>query len=243
VIALGALVWYRIVVPVRSARRHQMRVLAVHGEAPGVVSVYIGGRRLRELAALPGQFFRWRFAGMALAANPYSLSAAPRADWLRITVRAAGSHSAALRRLVPGTPVYAEGPYGAITPHVFAAGRPVVFIAGGVGIAQIRALCDAIGPRTDTTVLYRAHDESDLILVDELRQLAAARGIKLYFATGPRTAVPTVFTARGLRGAAPHIAQATVVVCGPPAMTDAAVAAARAAGTPRRHIHAESFSW
>jgi predicted ferric reductase len=241
-LALVALVWYRVVVPLRRARRHQLHVLGVRDEAPGVVSVYIGGRHLDQLAAAPGQFFRWRFAGRGLAANPYSLSAAPNNEWLRITVRALGGHSAALRTLVPGTRVYAEGPYGAITPHVLRS-RHILLIAGGVGVAQIRALAEAIPPGCDATVLYRAHDSADLILVDELRELARDRGIKLLVAVGPRESVPAAFTPRGLLDAAPAVARSTVVVCGPPSMTQVAVAAARGAGTPKRNIYAESFSW
>jgi ferredoxin-NADP reductase len=99
------------------------------------VSVYIRGKRLDELRAEPGQFFRWRFLtrDLAWAANPYSLSAPVRPDLIRITVKNSGRHSSALRRLRPGTRVIAEGPYGALT-----AGRrrrrKVLLLAGGVGI-------------------------------------------------------------------------------------------------------------
>ena len=113
----AAIVWYRLALPVRQAVRHRMRVAAVYPEAPGVVSIVISGRRLAELRAESGQFFRWRFLTRDLwwAANPYSLSAAPRADLLRITVKNFGEHSAALTRLRPGTRVLTEGPYGALT--------------------------------------------------------------------------------------------------------------------------------
>src|SRR5205085_8944043 len=85
-----ALVWYRFITPVRQAFRHRMRVLAVQPEGPDVVSVVIGGRGLDELGAEPGQFFRFRFIARGLwwTSSPYSLSAAPRPDRLRITVKA-----------------------------------------------------------------------------------------------------------------------------------------------------------
>ncbi|MFI5086599.1 MAG: ferric reductase-like transmembrane domain-containing protein, partial [Actinomycetales bacterium] len=61
-LAVGALLlWYRLLVPVRRAFRHRMRVSRVYPEAPGVVSVLITGRHLEELGVEPGQFFRWRF--------------------------------------------------------------------------------------------------------------------------------------------------------------------------------------
>ena len=85
------------------------------------------GRGLDGCGAEPGQFFRWRFLTRELwwAANPYSLSAAPHRGVLRITVKAAGDHSAALARLRPGTRVLAEGPYGAFTATPPAAARKV----------------------------------------------------------------------------------------------------------------------
>lgn len=106
--------WYRIVAPIRLNLKHRMRVEAVVEETPGIVSVLISGRKLHRMGAEAGQFFRWRFLapGMRLSSHPYSLSAAPRPTMLRITVKAIGDHSSALRDLRPGTRVWAEAPTG-----------------------------------------------------------------------------------------------------------------------------------
>src|SRR4051812_49147494 len=40
----AAILWYRFVVPVLQASRHQLRVANVYGEAPGVVSIVVTGR-------------------------------------------------------------------------------------------------------------------------------------------------------------------------------------------------------
>src|SRR3954452_17857914 len=50
-VVAAAIIWYRFVTPVRQAMRHQMRVLAVQQESPGVVSVVVSGRHLDELRA------------------------------------------------------------------------------------------------------------------------------------------------------------------------------------------------
>src|SRR3954471_14416002 len=47
----AAILWSRFVVPVRQALRHRMRVVAVHREAPGAVSIIVGGRFLDALHA------------------------------------------------------------------------------------------------------------------------------------------------------------------------------------------------
>lgn len=87
---VGALLlWYRFFTPVRLNLVHRMRVESVVPEAPRVVSVRIRGRRLHRMGAEAGHFFRWRFLtkGLYWTANPYSLSAPPRPDLLRITPR------------------------------------------------------------------------------------------------------------------------------------------------------------
>lgn len=125
------LLQYRFLVPVRRALRHRLRVTEVRPEAPGVVSVYPTGHRLDELAVAPGQFFRWRFLapGMWWAANPYSLSAPARPDRLRITVKAAGTHSEALAA-------------------AHSTGRDSLLIGGGVGIAPLRGLFETLPVET-----------------------------------------------------------------------------------------------
>ncbi len=108
---------YRLLAPVQQAFRHRLRVDQVIPEADGVVSVVIRGRYLHELEAESGQFFRWRFlaARTWMSAHPFSLSAPPQDDSLQITVKALGEGSRRLQALRPGTPILAEGPYGAMT--------------------------------------------------------------------------------------------------------------------------------
>ena len=59
--SLGAILWWRVIVPVRFNMRHRLRVHKVKHEAPGVVSIHLAGRDLDRIGADPGQFFLWRF--------------------------------------------------------------------------------------------------------------------------------------------------------------------------------------
>jgi predicted ferric reductase len=114
---LAAVLVFRIGLPVWRSYRHDLRVTGVVEEAPGIVSVHIGGRRLDRLPARAGQFFLWRFMDGPgwTRAHPWSLSAAPRTDKLRITVKNVGDGSARVGTLRPGTRVLVEGPFGALT--------------------------------------------------------------------------------------------------------------------------------
>ena len=108
----GLLLWYRVITPVRSAARHRFTVQSVRPEAPGIVSVLISGRDFDHLRAEPGQFFRWRFLTRELwwQSHPYSLSAMPQPDLMRITVKARGDHSGSLANLQAGHPDHRRGP-------------------------------------------------------------------------------------------------------------------------------------
>ncbi|MYV57932.1 ferric reductase [Streptomyces sp. SID3212] len=237
------LLWYRVLAPIRLNRRHRMRVEKTVYESPGVVSVLITGRRLHRLGAQPGQFFRWRFLtdGLRWSSNPYSLSAPPRPDLLRITVKANGEHSEAVAGLRPGTRVWAEGPYGAMT----AARRSqekVLMIAGGAGITPMRALFETLpGEPGDLTLLYRASKTEDLALWGELRRIASARGARLLYAVNGPDGVRPEITPQRLRELLPDIDDHDVYVCGPTGLARQSYEALRAAGVPARRIHHESF--
>jgi predicted ferric reductase len=245
----AAIAWYRFVTPARQALRHRLRVVAVAPEAPGVVSVVIAGRYLTELGAESGQFFRWRFLARGLwwTSSPYSLSAPPGPDRLRITVKALGDHSAALAALRPGTRVLAEGPYGALTAAVRRQ-RKVILIAGGVGITPLRALFESLPARPgDLTLIYRVSSSRDVVFRGELEELAKERQARLWFVSGRRDGASGLgrdpLTAAALTSRVPGLARCDVYLCGPPGMTAAVIGELRAAGVPKRHIHHESFEF
>ncbi|GAQ64446.1 flavohemoprotein [Streptomyces scabiei] len=236
-------VWYRIISPVKLNLKHRLRVEAVIEESPGIVSVLMSGRKLHRMGAEAGQFFRWRFLapGMRFSSHPYSLSAAPRPNMLRITVKAIGDHSSALRELEPGVRVWAEGPYGALTAGKRSRGK-VLLVAGGVGITPMRALFETLpGAAGDLTLLYRANSTQDLALWDELAQIAEERGARLMYAVNSPEGERPDISPDSLRRKIPDIETHDVFLCGPPGFAQGVYEALRGAGVPTRRIHHESF--
>jgi predicted ferric reductase len=238
-------IWYRVLTPVRLNLRHRMKVVVTVEEAPGIVSVLIGGRKLHRLGAEAGQFFRWRFLtpGLRWSANPYSLSAPPRPGLMRITVKAVGGHSAALASLKPGTRVWAEGPYGALTAARRTRGK-VLLLAAGAGITPMRALFETLPAAPgDLTLLYRAKSTDDLALWGELKGIAKDRGARLMYAVNAPDGSRPEFTAEGLKARLPDLDRHDVFLCGPPGLTTEWFHTLREAGVPERRIHHESFEF
>jgi predicted ferric reductase len=246
IVVAALLVWYRLLVPVYGAVRYPMHVAGVTRENADTVSVYVSGPSISRLRAESGQFFRWRFLTRQLwwAANPYSLSAAPRPDMLRITVKMGGEHSRALLNVPTGTRVFAEGPYGGMTQDRRRR-RKVVLIAGGVGITPLRALFESLPGRPgDVTLLYRARTAEDLVLRSEIEAIASRRGSRVHYLMGPsRPDHHDHLSAQRLSRLIPDLRQQDVYLCGPEAMMAATRKSLISAGVPRRHIHHESFSF
>jgi ferredoxin-NADP reductase/DMSO/TMAO reductase YedYZ heme-binding membrane subunit len=240
------IVWYRILTPLRNTARHRFTVQRVRPEAPGIVSVFITGRDFDRLRAEPGQFFRWRFLTRELwwQSHPYSLSAMPQPDLMRITVKARGEHSGSLANLQPGTRVMAEGPYGAFTPAL--SGRRVLLIAGGVGITPIRAMFAALPKRMSDgiSLVYRASHPRDVVFSRELDAIAADRNAALHYVIGSREGLGyDPLAPVYLQRMVPGLHRYEAYVCGPSGMTETAVESLRALGVPRRRIHCESFDF
>ena len=238
-VALGSVFVGRLVLPLWRNWRHQLRVSAVVHESDNVVSIHMTGRDLDRMPARAGQFFLWRFLTRDRwwQANPFSLSAAPDGKQLRLTAKAAGEGSAALRHVKVGTRVFAEGPYGAFTT-LHRTKPESLLIAGGVGVTPIRALLEDL--HGHAAVIYRVATDQDAVLYDELRDLALAKGAELHLVTGP--SVPDRLAPAELARLVPDIADRDVFLCGPPPMMNAVLGSLRELNVPKPQIHFERFS-
>jgi ferredoxin-NADP reductase len=244
VLVLGSLAWGRVIGPVRLNVRHGFRVADVVAEGPDTFSVYISGRRLERLQVRAGQFFRWRFLaqGHWWQAHPFSLSAAPNEEWLRLTIKVVGDHTERLRRLRPGVRVFAEGPSGTFTADRRARHRALL-IAGGSGIAPIRALLEDL-PR-GTIVIYRASSAQDILFREELDWLADERDARVFYVVGSRDdpGPRQAMTPKGLRHLVRDIGRRDVYICGPPGLVESTVKVLKRLRVPRRQIHLDPFEF
>jgi NAD(P)H-flavin reductase/formate hydrogenlyase subunit 6/NADH:ubiquinone oxidoreductase subunit I len=132
------------------------------------------------LQARPGQFVM--VEQPAFAAPPISISRV-RPDGLELTIRAAGPATAALTALATGAEVALRGPLGRGWPVETTVGRDVVIVAGGIGLAPLRPLIDAIledRPRVGAVRLYLgARTPRDRLFVAEMAALAGRADVEV----------------------------------------------------------------
>jgi len=252
--ALGAVLMWRVALPIRRNLRHALRVISVVPETDGTCSVYLSGRDLHRLQVEPGQFLSWRFLGRRgwSRANPYSLSAAPDGRSLRITVQTVGDGSADVAALRPGSRVLFEGPHGRLSERARTRHK-VALIGAGVGITPLRALAEGLDYAPGEAVLLHRYSDEPLF-ARELSILASARGLSVVPLPGRRRAetswlgdgipgFPDVTDAAALRYWVPDVAERDVYVCGPEAWTRLVARDLGALGLVQQRLHVESFAW
>jgi anaerobic sulfite reductase subunit B len=97
-----------------------------------------------------------------------------RARRLVHTVRAVGAVTRALHATQPGGVIGVRGPYGTTWDVASAAGRDVVIVAGGIGLAPLRpVVCAVVAERSRygrVVLLAGVRTPADLLYADELRR-------------------------------------------------------------------------
>jgi NAD(P)H-flavin reductase len=187
--------------------------------------------------------------------RPYSLACSPEAARehrtieLLIALESDGATAAHLAALEPGSLVDVEGPLGGfVLPEPLTAER-LLFVAGGTGIAPLRAMIDHAvrrHPALRVSLLYSARRGDEFAFIDELRAHAAQGRIELH-PTVTRDDSTAWAGGRGRIGRAHfesvlHDPSGTLCfVCGPPALVSESVATLQALGVPEAHIRTEGW--
>jgi NAD(P)H-flavin reductase len=182
-------------------------------------------------AFAPGQFAMLYAFGAGEA--PISISRVDRGALVH-TVRAVGAVTAAL---CGADVVGVRGPFGSVWPLAQAEGRDVLVIAGGIGLAPLRPVVDALLAGRDrygeVSVLYGGRSPRELLYIDELERWRRDAAVELIVDapdqtwTGP-VGVVTKLIARARFDPARTVA----MTCGPEVMMRFVAAALTDRGVP-----------
>ena len=186
--------------------------------------------------------------------RPYSIASSPeraaetRTLELLIALEADGTLGPHLLDLVPGMPIDVEGPLGTFLFPADPPELPLLFVAGGTGIAPLRAMIDHVLRRDSPLVslLYSARNGDEFAFIDELRGHTARGRMELH-QTVTRDDSTAWAGSRGRIGRS-HFeqvmhepARTLCFVCGPRAMVNESVSTLAALGVPAEAIRTEAW--
>ncbi|OHA40631.1 MAG: hypothetical protein A3G59_02135 [Candidatus Taylorbacteria bacterium RIFCSPLOWO2_12_FULL_47_20] len=251
-IALYAIVFvshlfFRFVRPVHVSLKHKFVIAEIRRENYNTVSIYIGGRDLSSFRIKPGQFMIFRFLkrGFWWQAHPFSLSKMPDGQTLRITVKELGDFTRKISKLEVGTKIYIDGPYGIFTDF-FGLNRPILFIAGGIGITPIRSLMEEmLRQGKNVVLLYGNKTAQDIIFRKELEELSAKYGSRIIHVLSEDKNFEGEIgriDQEKISKLVPDFREREVYLCGPTAMMDSVQKGLAMLGVSKSKIHFEKFS-
>jgi len=249
-IAVSAIVLLLVIVSrwgraIRSIAR-PLTVLSVTPLNDVAAAIELGGRNVAELRAAAGQFALLRplTARLRWQPHPYSISAAPRVDRIRFTIKALGGASELMTQLPVGTKVAVEGPYGTKIYEELR-GEKLLLIAGGVGIGPVRSLLEDFEPDAEPVVIYRARRAEEIVHYDELVDLARTRNGRIIPVVGRTSELEhgNPFDPEVMRAIVPDVAERIAVICGSQPMIHAAFTCLRSCGVAVDDIHFERIWW
>jgi len=193
-----------------------------------------------------GQFvyFRRRLGGRL---RPFTVSHyEPHTGELSVTVKALGHTTRDLQSVKAGEIVYIEGPYGIFSQAVLESRRPIVMIAGGIGITSFTRLFEELAkePNKEVHLFYGNKKRHEIVYKEEMENVehinvihvisddAAYPGETGYITTN----LLKKYLSQSLRGY-------EFLICGPPVMTKKLESHLAMEGVPEVQIHHELFSY
>jgi len=191
--------------------------------------------------SLERQVFSVRPGEIANQFHPFSITSAPGEPVLRITVKAVGDYTRAIRGLEPGSGAVVEGAYGSFSHRN--AGERQVWLAGGIGVTPFLSMARSLGAEGGPAIdfYYCVEHADEALFLDELRAIAGRRE-DFRVVVVPRD-TDGFLTAKRLEEELGDLSAAHTLICGPPAMIRSLTAQLVQRGVPSAQIHSEEFGF
>ncbi len=195
----------------------------------------------------PGQFLQLSVPGAGEA--PISYCGVPTPDRrVELCIRRVGRVTTALHHALPGDQLAVRGPFGRGFPLRHYLGRDILLVAGGLGMAPLRALLHTLLAERQRfgrlTLLYGAKAPDALLFRHELTDLAGRKDLLLRLAVDRAVACPAAIPScreallpELLDGLALTPGRTFVPVCGPPSLYRALIPPLLARGVTPDRIH------
>jgi len=189
-------------------------------------------------------FFRW---GLLKPARPFTVSHYnPQTHDLSITVKVSGKITTLLQSIKPGEKVYIDGPYGVFCHAAIQSNRPLVMIAGGIGITPFIRLFEELAYQPDRQLhlFYGNKYKHEIVYKQELENTEQINIIHVMSRDTNYPGETGYITTELLKKYLSHsLNEYEFLICGPPVMTKKLEEELAAENVPQIQIHHELFSY
>lgn len=199
----------------------------------------------KRMAPNPGQFVYIQLRRFG-EDHPLSVvSADPETGVIEVAAKKVGRFSRKFSTLPAGSLVSLDGPYGLFTREAENTSRPLLLVAGGIGITPLAHLMRT--PGRPVKLAYAVRSAVDVAFGEDVAAMGR-RAVLVMNETsgygGPNPAVQGRVSPDILEKLAgqERLPAYEVFVCGPPPMMNAVVRTLMQAGVPAAQIHTERFS-
>jgi len=191
----------------------------------------------------PGQFLMLSVPHCGEA--PISIASSPaEPGTIHLAIRRAGKLTEAMHQLEPGAMVGIRGPYGRPFPMPQLAGRQLLFVAGGIGLAPLRSVIKTclLAPENrpaGITLLYGSRSPADISFRRDLEEWQARENFACHLTvdqTGPDWDGPVGLVTKLFDRITLDPEHTTALLCGPALMIRAVLAELRQRELPPEQI-------
>ncbi len=212
---------------------------------PDVVKITarpLAGRMQPEL----GQFIYFR-RGFWGPTRPFTVSHyEPDCGCISVTVKALGRATTQFQEIEPGETVYIDGPYGVFAHAALQSERPLVMIAGGIGITPFRRIFEELAyePGREVHLFYGNKSANEIVYEEELNDVETITVIHV-ISHDPHYPGETGFITIDLlrKHLQRDLPEYEFLLCGPPVMVSKLGTGLAEAHVPEQQIHHEMFSY
>ncbi|MBA3431560.1 MAG: ferredoxin reductase family protein [Actinobacteria bacterium] len=200
--------------------------------------------RLRPITIVsegPTEVVTFRAGGIRHQFHPFSITSASGQRQLKVTVKAVGDYTAAMRLLEEGAEARVEGPYGSFS-YLNVRNPHQVWIAGGIGVTPFVSMARSLGPSEhDIDLYYAVKSSDDGYFADEFRRIGERYG-NLRVIMVPEDVFGFV-SADYVAESSGGLTDKDIFICGPPIMIDSLRSQFAAKGVPHGRLHYELFGF
>ena len=208
---------------------YQARIESIVEETAGVKTFRLTFRDpavAESFSFKPGQFGLYSVFGAGEAT--FCIASSPtRKGYIECSVKKAGRVTTELHQCNVGDVIGFRGPYGNWFPLDEMAGKNLLFVGGGIGLAPLRSVIqnvlDCRDRFADVTILYGARSVGDLVYKPELKTWREMDKVQAVYTVDPGGetadwAGKVGFVPAVLEDLKPSPAKTVVITCGPPIM-------------------------